>query len=607
MKPALIAFSVVLALSSVFPLKTAAAADSTAPLSAKAAAVSVASTGFESELWVANELVFTASAGYADPFDDVTLDMVLTNTSDGVILTVPGFWDGGGTWRVRFTLTSEGVWTYRTVCSNESDTGLHNRTGAVNAVPYTGELDIYKHGFVTANEGKRFFTYADGTPFFYLGDTHWGMASEELDGAGEHAGGTAVESHFKYIVDTRVRQGFTVYQSEPIGAVYDLTDGVGQNDVAGFDYLDKQFAYIASAGLVHANACFFYPATMTGAAFADMAYLQKLTRYWVARYSAYPVLWTLGQEVDNDFYEMFDTENNPYKSVGVYIHTYDAYRHPLSAHQEHTGATKASNSAFKDVAGHNWFAAQWSPKLNGQLDFGVPRDYWENGDGKIAVNYEGRYDYLWTKHFGARAQGWTAYLNGLYGYGYGCADIWLYKSTYDMDTVSDDGIDTVTPEDKAVLWPQSLEFETAYQLGAMRKFLEENEWWNLTPRFDGSQWFSGDTLFNFMVKVTEIFKGSGSLLEKMSALLQIGSLTPYFSLATDGNSRYVIYFYNQSTDTGVVNNMDRAARYTARWFNPRTGEYEGEVRDVAPNLFGSYRPGGKPDSGDWVLLLEKQA
>ena len=42
------------------------------------------------------------------------------------------------------------------------------------------------------------------------------------------------------------------------------------------------------------------------------AYLEKLSRYWVARYSAYPVIWTLGQEVDNDPYQ---DENSTWNAV----------------------------------------------------------------------------------------------------------------------------------------------------------------------------------------------------------------------------------------------------------------------------------------------------
>ena len=599
MKNSIKTIAFVLALTFCLPALTAAATNHTVN--------AVSEDIFDrSELWVANERTFTAAAKYANPFDDATLDIVLTNTADGTVLNIPGFWDGGNTWRVRFALTSLGLWTYKTVCSNASDTGLNNQMGAVLATPYTGNLDIYKHGFVTATKDTRYFTYNDKTPFFYLGDTHWGMPREELDSAGAHAGDTVTTSHFRYIVDTRVKQGFTVYQSEPIEATYNLSNGISGEDIAGFDYLDKQFEYIATAGLVHANACLMFPSEMTNAAFSNKDYMEKLTRYWVARYSAYPVLWTLGQEVDNDFYGVFNVATNPYVTMCENIYKYDAYKHPISAHQEGSGSTSASNSVFKGVPGHTWFASQWSPSLTSQLDFKAPKDYWENGEGKVAVNYEGRYDYLWTKHFGSRVQGWTSYLNGMYGYGYGCADIWLYNSTYDTDTTSTDGIDTITPADKATWWSKSLEFETAYQMGYMREFLNSVAWWNLTPRFDSRDWFSTDTFYNFTVKIRSVIYGQGSFFEKIASLFKDWNLSPYYSLASNGDYMFVVDFYNQSTYTGVVKNMDKASRYTCQWFNPRTGKYEGTEKVIKPNKFGNYRVGGKPDTNDWVLLLIKQ-
>ena len=555
--------------------------------------------------WMAQTIPFEAGKTYADPFVAVRLDLVLTHTASGTVLTVPGFWDGGNTWRVRFALTKPGMWTYATVCSDPTDAGLHARTGTLNAVPYAGDLEIYRRGFVTVDPARPYFVYADGTPFFYLGDTHWGMASEDLDTAGDHAGDTQTDSHFRYIVEARARQGFTVYQSEPIGATYTLTDGVGEADIAGFRDLDRRFAAIAENGLVHANACFFYPSAMTSPIFSQPEYLETLTRYWVARYGAFPVLWTLGQETDKNFYGVFNTADNPYKAVCAYIHRYDPYRHPITAHQENTSRTRASDSAFRDVPGHNWYGAQWSPKLNGQLDFAVPKDYYTHADGKVTVNFEGRYDYLWTKHFGARMQGWTAFLNGMYGYGYGCADIWLYKSTYDMDTTSFDGIDTITPEDKATRWPVSLEFETAYQLGYMKAFLDEVRWWELEPRFDDRRWFSPDGFYGFVRGVYAALTKSGTLFEKLAALGEIGAARPYFSLATDDNERYVLYYYNPTRHTGMVKNLDKTAGYTLCWFNPRAGRYEGDPERINPDASGRCRLPQKPDTGDWVAVVQK--
>ena len=385
-------------------------------------------------VWTATEFEFQSEKDWTDAqaFNDVTLDVAFTSES-GTVLTVPAFWDGGKVWRVRFAPTELGVWKFQTSC--KEDAGLNGKSGSLKAVPYDGDLEIYRRGFVTTREDLKYFVYADGTPFFYLGDTHWSMMAEEFDEPGPHAGDLKTDSHFKAIVDRRVEQGFTVYQSEPIGiSVYlsdpdkigiDYSDGISSRDVKGFQKMDKYFAYIAQKVLVHANAQFFFPTEMK-AIEKDDAYLERLSRYWVARYSAYPVFWTLGQEVDDDFYGKFDRNNNPYVKVCKWLYQYDPYRHPISAHQENAGhVTRTGNgknvhaSLFQNVPGHTWYAVQWSHPLNVPFNLSVPQNFWNDGQGKPAILYEGKYCYLWTQDFGARAQGWYAYLTGLYGYGYG--------------------------------------------------------------------------------------------------------------------------------------------------------------------------------------------
>lgn len=117
----------------------------------------------------------------------------------------------------------------------KQDASLDNIAGSFKCAAYRGDLEIYKRGFVQCEKGKKYMTYADGTPFFYLGDTHWGMLTEEIDEAGEHAGDIKTDSHFKYIVDRRVEQGFTVYQSEPINSAFNVEDGeVNASDIPGF-------------------------------------------------------------------------------------------------------------------------------------------------------------------------------------------------------------------------------------------------------------------------------------------------------------------------------------------------------------------------------------
>jgi hypothetical protein len=528
------------------------------------------------QCWQMQEISFIAGTSYADPFDDIELDVNFTGP-EGIVMAMPAFWDGDDTWRVRFAPTEVGLWDYETVCSNPADAGLHGVRGTIECVPYTGDLEVYRRGFIKTKPGVRYFEYADGTPFFYLGDTHWGMPKEPFD------------TMFKTVVDTRVQQGFTVYQSQPHlhpdnhGPGYNLRDGLQASDLAAFVDLDRRFAYIADAGLVHANAQLFFPTELSENHY-EADYLRQLGRYWVARYGAYPVLWTTAQEADDDYYyergdSNFIAEDNPWKTVAAAVGANDPYRHPLTAHQEATSYTNASKSEFKKLEAHTWFGVQWSPALDRSPDFAVPKDYWHNGGGKPAINYEGLYDYFWTGHFGARAQGWISYLNGMYGYGYGAIDLWLYQCTWDMDATRFDGVEYITPEDKATPWTESLYFETADQLGHMQRFWEEIEWWKFTPCFDDRCRF---------------IPGWSPWWRPWKAT------ATSFSVASDGNNAYVAYFYQPTRSTGLLRGLN-CGSYKAEWFNPRTGEAV-PIGTVRPFL-GLYRIPSKPDKEDWVFYL----
>ena len=577
------------------------------------------------ETWRMVELSFESKKGYDDPFGDVTLDLLLFG--NGRLYTVPGFWDGGNIWRVRFVCPAVGAWQCMTVCSDKDNTALHGRTAAVDCKTYSGDLEIYKRGFVTTRYGEKYLTYDDGTPFFYLGDTHWRLGQEPL-----HVVQTSAKK--------RASQGFTVFQTEAIDAAYDLTDGLDKNDLPAFADFDAKFSAVTDAGLVCAHSQFFFPPqmstlieknggyaekTMTGRVlrkkatvhdYADSVkdYLEKLSRYWVARFGAYPVIWTLGQEIDNDFYSgdygyvEWNVLNNPYRLVAEYLAKYDPYAHPLTAHQESTGNTVAYGngegtgevhmiyylngypSAFRDVPAHTMYAAQWSPKLDKRDDSVSSMDFWFNGQGKPVVNYEGRYCYYWTKDYGSRMQGWASYLNGLYGYGWGAQGTWYYTDQVNTEPAYSDGVDTVTVEDKAdITWQSALEFKSADQMGYMRDFLEGIRWYELVPRFHNWAYFVP----------------SSNVLA--------------YCASNKKNTEMIVYFYTFSDPavaaqpngkkdggilTGTVGSLLPFAKYNYQWFDPIHGVTvdSGTFRASA---IGTWFAGTRPDDTDMVLLIQK--
>ena len=539
------------------------------------------------QTWRMTELRFESSSDYTTGGSEtVAMDVTFTHPRSGETLVRPAFWDGGNAFLVRFAPTREGKWEWESSCPQ--DESLGGLKGRLTCVKYDGDLAVYKHGFVRVEPGKKYMTYADGTPFFYLGDTHWGMYTEEFDAPGPHAGATGAESHFKYIIDRRVEQGFTVYQSEPLGAPFKLNDGtVDSEDIPGFRKADEYYKYIAGKGLVHANGEFFFVSSMRRELWHDDAALRNLSRYWVARFGAFPVLWTLAQEMDNTFYGIFDAADNPWVKVAEYIHEYDAYSHPLSGHQEnawHTSVTGsgtgdekrdaggASVFASEEVAartGHNWWAAQWSPSLTGPVSPDIVLDYWETS--RPAINYEGRYCGLWTKDFGSRAQGWISFLSGFFGYGYGAIDIWLYKSNYDVDNQSTDGIDVITPEDKKTHWSESVEYPSANQMVHLRSFLESFDWWNLVPILPGDNAFEPRS-------------------------------TAYVYARTPNT--HVLYFFAKSLDTGEITDIQPGKVLKATWYNPRSGESLASAQ-VTAGQDGRLALPEKPDNEDWVLMISE--
>jgi hypothetical protein len=77
------------------------------------------------------DVVLSASDNFPNPVQDVDLTAVLEGPN-GQELILPGFWDGGRTFRIRFTPTAPGEWSYMTV---SSDPSLDAKSGVVEAGP----------------------------------------------------------------------------------------------------------------------------------------------------------------------------------------------------------------------------------------------------------------------------------------------------------------------------------------------------------------------------------------------------------------------------------------------------------------------------------------
>jgi hypothetical protein len=113
------------------------------------------------------EWTLTSDRTYAEPFIHVTVDAHFTGPS-GQTLTVPAFYDGNNTWRVRFNPGEVGSWRYRTV-ARPADAALAQE----------GAFTVHERparGFLRSTPGEAWgFCYESGEPLFILGDTTYNL------------------------------------------------------------------------------------------------------------------------------------------------------------------------------------------------------------------------------------------------------------------------------------------------------------------------------------------------------------------------------------------------------------------------------------------------
>lgn len=129
------------------------------------------------EQWDCHEISLSGPAG-GNPFVEVDLSARFAHEDASVApLKVRGFYDGGGTYRVRFMPTRPGRWTYETA-SNRPE--LSGKTGSLRCAAPAG--NTINHGPVRVHNTFH-FRYADGTPYKQVGTTAyaWTHQGDDLE------------------------------------------------------------------------------------------------------------------------------------------------------------------------------------------------------------------------------------------------------------------------------------------------------------------------------------------------------------------------------------------------------------------------------------------
>jgi hypothetical protein len=190
-------------------------------------------------VWELREIALRASREYPNPYTDVECWVDLRGP--GFSGRVYGFWDGGDAFRVRVVATAPGRWTWTSGSNQPADRGLNHRSGSFAAREWTDEEQAQnpnRHGFLRATPNGHALEYADGTPFFLLGDTWLGAATWRVpltDAPVDPGAQPGPGVTFQQAVAFRRRQGFNsvsmiaafpTWDSDQYPATYADSNGV---------------------------------------------------------------------------------------------------------------------------------------------------------------------------------------------------------------------------------------------------------------------------------------------------------------------------------------------------------------------------------------------
>lgn len=281
-------------------------------------------------------------------FKDITLKATFIH--DDTTVTVSGFYDGNGIYRIRFMPAYTGIWRFTT----SSDVPqLNNQKGSFECV----RAAPGNHGMVKV-AGVFGFGYADGTPYFPFGTTAyaWTHMSDPLQ---EITLAALKPSGFNKIRMCVFPKFYNLVTEEPMLYPFEVkgvkTDSNGKVskawdfekfNLAFFRHLEKRIDDLAGLG-IEADLILFHPYDKGQWGFDTMPEEVNLRyiRYITARLSSFKnVWWSLANEWD---YVRSKTIADWDLFAGTVVQN-DPYRHLLSIH----GATATYYDYWKPAFTH---------------------------------------------------------------------------------------------------------------------------------------------------------------------------------------------------------------------------------------------------------------
>ena len=297
------------------------------------------------DLYELFELTVKLEAEFGNPYDqrEVVLEAVFAGP-DGASMEVPGFWDGRETWRVRFTPSEIGNWTYLLTVTD----------GRGASAPAQGAFEVVasdRHGWlqvgswVDPSYSPHYLAYHDGTPWYGRGHADLQMSLGGLEDDGFQLFNEMPGSGENYVmwwpmwannIMARSYDDYSVAQMELIDLVLEDADAKGVTlayTVWTHQHL-RTNAHNWGRGKWLDNG--FRHLTDLRGFFTDpeaWAWQENFYRYTIARWGYSPAIamWQTITEIIGT--ESYAETDRWHEQLNAYFQDNDPYRHPTTATQ----------------------------------------------------------------------------------------------------------------------------------------------------------------------------------------------------------------------------------------------------------------------------------
>ncbi len=455
------------------------------------------------------EQALTHAGNYTNPYTEVEATATFTDPN-GKNKIIPLFWDGGNTWKMRFSPDLKGTWKW-SVSSNDS--GLNGKTGSFKATEGKTKGSIQVN-----SQYPHHFQYQDGTPFWFFGDTNWRIfGSDETEKLNRE--------NVKTYIDKRAEQGFNFIH----GTLMSLRGNEGglpfnslTEETINPSYwqeVDSRVKYMNKKGITAMLVLAWSQANNIGdwKAFASDEARYRYARYITARYSAFNTAFNVAGEW-NEF-----GPKSLYQNIAQEIVKADPHERLIGIHPGEKSYSVA-DFAEEDWMSFSDYQQNYSnlyerilevrkfnkPAVNSEYAYYL-RD--ADGDGKVDKPNSGTLDEI-------RHATWDIVMAGGYFVtGWGTTYLGGYRDPGPFN-VND---------------PKNRDWEE--QVQHLPKLFKTLEWWKLEP--------IGDRL-----------NGKG---------------THY--LLGEKNQQYVVYVRNTKEPLTLTLDTENPTTYKVKLYNPRLGEF----------------------------------